>query len=144
MENRTPFKGEGFEVVCPNCRGRFHKTTAKFDNTKPTTGDMLTLHDKYGKKGFNWSTFPESPGMRAGDLECPQCGALYCQGGFYLKSIDPIPGYTAQVELEEKPNTVQEKAEEDFTCKNCGKVCKSAAGLKSHMKSCSKKVEDNG
>lgn len=136
MGNRTKFKGEGFEIVCPNCRGRFHKTTAKFDNTVPTTGNMLTLHDKYGAKGFNWSTFPESPGMRAGDLECPQCGALYCQGGFYLKSVEPIPGYVKEVQPVVAP--------EVFTCDFCGKVCKSAAGLKSHMKSCSKKVEDNG
>lgn len=153
MAKRTPFKGEGFEVVCPQCRGRFHQTTDKFDNTVAVTGDMLTLKDKYGAKGFNWGTFPESSGMRAGDLECPQCGALYCQGGHYLKSVDPIAGYVKKPKQippagpsKNEPDTVEETVadKKDFTCNYCGKVCKSAAGLKNHQVSCSEtaKQED--
>lgn len=167
MQNRTPFKGVGFEVVCPQCRGRFHVTTEFFDNTKAATGKMFALKEKYGKNGYNWSTFSASSGMRGGDLECPQCGAGYCAGGHYIKSVDPIPGFVAPpVEKEEEPEKEPEAAvaepleaatepvEEEpeppkkelpgfFICSYCGKECKSKSGLASHEKSCKAKMEGN-
>jgi len=160
-QDRTPFKGEGFDVVCPQCRGRFHETTEFFDNRKPANGTMFGLKKRYGINGYNWSTFSQNAGMRAGDLECPQCGTLYCNGGFYIKSLDPTPGFVPTVIAPEEPEEVakpkpvpeeKEIAEPEkakkvpggfFICEYCGKECKSEAGLVSHQKACKEKFGGN-
>lgn len=158
---RTPFKGEGFDVVCPQCKGRFHETTEFFDNRKPANGTMFVLKKRYGVNGYNWSAFPQSGGMRAGDLECPQCGALYCNGGFYIKHVDPTPGFVptaiipdepgevagVEIKLENEKTAQPEKTKKVpggfFVCEYCGKECKSEAGLVSHRKACKAKSSGN-
>lgn len=41
--------------------------------------------------------------------------------------------FTEEVEKEKKP--VAKKKKKEYVCKECGKVCKTKAGLKSHMRS---------
>ena len=108
-----------YDVICPGCKGRFHETTEAYDKDKASNGSMFVLKEKYGPKGFNWSTFPCNDSMQSGDLECPSCGAPYCGGGFKVAIDDSeIP-----------------KIENDaHVCPECGKVCKSKAGLMAHMR----------
>jgi hypothetical protein len=121
-------KGEGYQVVCPGCKGRFHETTDQFDSSKPSHGAMFKLLPKYKK--LLWQTFPNNSSMRSGALECPDCGSLYCSSGFVVKTVEPIPGFEVQI--------VTEKPTKTFICEGCGKACATLAGLGSHKRFCEK------
>jgi DNA-directed RNA polymerase subunit RPC12/RpoP len=131
-------KGEGFDVVCPGCKGRFHETTEYYDGDLTSRGHMFRLKSKYGPAGFNWSSFYNSTDIKSGDLECPSCGAPYCSGGAKVTVIEqtlekpePVPPVAASPE--EKP---ARKKTEAHVCPKCGKTLPTSRGLTSHMRFC--------
>ena len=100
-------------VICPKCRGRYHETTEHFNPDILPHGAMFKLLKKYGSHGFNWSTFQQHKAVDMAQLVCPSCG------GEYLNS----------------KNRVTLDADDALICEQCGKKCKSLAGLQSHMRS---------
>lgn len=105
------------DVICPNCSGRHHSTTAAFKLGEVTTGNMLTLKQFYKDNG--WSSFPEDVGMQFGDLECPGCGGSYSDDG------------RVKVDMEQHEEDMA-NAEPPIACPVCQKVCSSQSGLKRH------------
>jgi hypothetical protein len=77
--------GEGYEVVCPNCRDVFHETTEFFTEEKPANGTMFRLLRPFGPLGANWSSFPNDADVVCEALECPGCGCSYTGGGTRVK-----------------------------------------------------------
>lgn len=138
------------DVICPGCKGRFHETTDLFRyNAKSHDGSMFKLKEKYGPNGFNWSSFPNNVGIKYGDLDCPSCGAPYCSGGFkvilafnkhpdHIVSThqDRVVAIAKSFVFEEERHTLippEQKPNDAHVCDKCGKVCKSYAGLVTHM-----------
>jgi predicted RNA-binding Zn-ribbon protein involved in translation (DUF1610 family) len=132
-------KGKGFLVVCPGCKKSFHGTTDKYTNEAISNGAMFELTKKYGKGGHNWGSFPNNKAMTRADLECPSCGAGYC-GRNRRVTVKPDPDFVAadHWDGEVKPDNVVEVSDPqvntEFVCPDCGKVCKSLAGLKTHKR----------
>ncbi len=133
------------DVICPGCKGHFHETTADFDPAATShNGSMFKLKKKYGPQGFNWTSFPNNVGIRCGDLECPSCGAPYCSGGFKVQLTspvsEPVPEPTTPTPTflfdDEKITTIppEQPAADAHVCEECGKVCKSHAGLVAHKR----------
>jgi hypothetical protein len=67
------------DVICPNCGGRHHETTAEYKPGVITTGKMLRLKQFYRENG--WDSFPEQEHIQFGDIFCPGCDGLYSDTG---------------------------------------------------------------
>jgi len=130
------------DVICPGCKGRFHETTYLFKlNATSHDGSMFKLKEKYGPKGYNWTSFPNNVGIKCGDLECPSCGAPYCAGGFRVtvegtRASEP-PTTSPAFTFEDEPHTPippEQPPVDAHVCEECEKVCKSYAGLVAHRR----------
>jgi len=130
------------DVICPGCKGRFHETNDHYrHNAKSHNGVMFKLKEKYGPKGFNWTSFPNNTGIKCGDLECPSCGAPYCAGGFRVtvtstRAPEVLVSSPATTFAFEKHTLIppEQPPAEAHVCEECGKVCKSYAGLVAHRR----------
>ena len=112
------------DVICPGCRKSYHETTQAYDPDKTANGAMVRLKNPWRKWG--WCTFgdagnglppkiAERPDTYCSMMDCPGCGTpLAPSGKLTVNDIEP---------------------EEEHVCEVCGKVCKSALGLHSHMRS---------
>lgn len=81
------------DVICPQCGGRYHETTAAYNPGVTTRGNMLSLKKMY--KDNAWESFPEHEGIAFGALECPECGGGYTSNG--IVRIDEEQ-YQAEIE----------------------------------------------
>ncbi len=74
------------DVICPSCNMRPHVTTDSYRSGVPTTGDMLTLKQKYIDNG--WESFYEDKTCPPGDIACPECGALYAEQNGEVRIVE--------------------------------------------------------
>jgi len=114
----------GLDVICPGCRKSFHVTTGAYSPHRPANGSMVRLKNPWRKWG--WCSFgdagnglppeiAERPDTYYSMMDCPGCGApLAPNGKLTIREPEPEP---------------------EFVCSVCGKACKSALGLNSHMRS---------
>lgn len=71
------------DIICRSCGGRFHETTDKYDPESRATGDMFKLKELYRR--MSWTSFNEHKDTPAGELVCPECEGLYCDGAGKVK-----------------------------------------------------------
>ena len=103
------------DVKCPQCGKTYYETTDTFDPDISPNGSMLRLKEPWRSRG--WATYGlgriEGKGLLVYGMECTGCGAPLAPSG-KLRIVNKPP---------------------EFKCEVCGKVCKSALGLGSHMRS---------
>lgn len=155
---------KNFDVICPGCRQSFHRTTSAFNPYNTARGDMVHLKNPWRKWGWCsfgdagnglQPDIAESPSTYWSVMECPGCGTPLAPNG-YLTVHNPDGGefippgedyykpkpqgqpvlmtYTDE-ELEQEWAERIAEGLPKFACKVCGKVCKNALGLNSHMRS---------
>lgn len=151
---------KNLDVICPGCRKSYHTTTGQFNPYKPVNGAMVRLKDPWRKWG--WCSFgdagnglppdiAERPDTYWSMMECPGCGApLAPSGNLTVRQSDGQPFVPPGEDYyKPKPQTLvvtysDEELEQEwnnrmnepqFVCEVCGKACKSALGLHSHMRS---------
>lgn len=146
---------EGRKVRCRTCGGVFYETTEKYDPDKPLTGDMLRLCYPYCT--YQWPTYDGLVAVNSTSrflMFCCSCAGLVSTTGKLHFVDEPSPDESltpvqeeavAKIEKEatsSKLTLTQEQGSEQFICKECGKVCKSKAGLLAHLRiSASRKEE---
>jgi hypothetical protein len=153
----------GLDIICPGCRKSYHTTTAAFNPYQSPRGDMVHLKDPWRKWG--WCSFgdalngipveiAERKNTYWSMMECPGCGTPLAPSGtltvknpdgtdftppepdFYKpKDTDPVIQTWTDEDLEREWNERMVSNDTKLTCEVCGKVCKSALGLNSHMRS---------
>lgn len=117
------------DVYCKKCKGCYHETTDAYDPDRPLRGDMFRA--KQCVEDNKWWSFMELPTTPAGEIECPNCGALYDQDGTGLlldyqpvKKPRKIPDdyNSIIVQMTNEGKTPTEIAEHfNFTCQAVGR-----------------------
>jgi len=90
------------DVICPQCKGKFHETTNQYDPSIPANGSMFRLKEPW--RSWRWSSFPGQPFCKGGDIVCPQCGAKYLDD----------KGRACVVSCDEKPKKGRRKKNDDI------------------------------
>ena len=112
------------DVVCPSCHGIYHETTPLFDAAKTPNGAMFKAKPIVEER--HWWSFSETPSAGPGDLECPQCGTLYVDGGARFRC--ELKGRLSRAEIpgagidESKNETILLMAEQGASMTDIGKV----------------------
>jgi len=119
-------------VICPECRGRYHETTDKFDPEALADGSMFRLKQPYADWG--WQTFSREP-QGYGVLECPNCGAPYAPGGHVLIDgpVQPTARKAAAPVVNPRQSP-QRNVITQFACPKCSASFENARGLAAHMR----------
>jgi hypothetical protein len=64
------------DLICPQCKGRYHETTEHFDPVRLPNTSMARLKEPY--RSWGWEDFnTPPPGDGPGHMNCPNCGAAY-------------------------------------------------------------------
>lgn len=102
-------------VRCATCGGIYYETTDAYDPDKSLTGNMLRLCKPYST--YQWPVYDGAlayEGTQWHQMYCCQCGGWIATNG-KLKFVD-------------------EPVKSEWVCSECGKVCKSKAGLAAHIR----------
>jgi hypothetical protein len=86
-------------VICPRCKGRYHRVNDLYDPERVTKGHMLVLLPKY--KAMSWGSFPETEDSFANRLTCPSCGGRYGDESGKVTIDGPLPPPPLVTEPEE-------------------------------------------
>ena len=129
------------KVKCPNCKKICHQTTDLYDPAKNLNGRMVEFTPEFAKIHPGWDKFSEGDTAdMASHMTCPMCGAPLAPTGRLWLIEDVAYGKSLSDIIEKTVENVGKASK--FTCPhpNCGKVCKSLAGLGAHMRFCKGKA----
>lgn len=126
------------KVQCPNCKKVCHETTESFNPDVRPNGGMVALLDPW--KSWGWGKFGDyrngGAEVMACDMECPCCQAPLAPSGRLQTVGDDYQAVPTPKSLSElNQGRIEAEFKEEFACEICGKVCKTALGLGSHMRS---------
>ncbi len=125
-------RGAGLLVKCPNCGRICFVTTDEYDPDKVPHGGMVKLLHECSSWGIEWLTHRVT---LAPAMTCPKCEApLVLKERLVIVSKQETK---EAKETKEPAKPVMKKTREQgvFVCPECGKSCKSKAGLLGHMRS---------
>jgi len=134
------------KVQCPQCKRLVFKTTDKYDPDCLPNASMIEMLNPW--KSWGWD---KHHGFLAADLSCPLCEAPLAPAGRLHVVPDDYKEIKLPPTLEERNQAaidamIDEETTDDevvvevannapLQCPVCGKACKSALGLNSHMRS---------
>ena len=111
------------DIKCNNCKQIYFETTDTYDPDRLPNGGMIDLKPKFKRMGWG-PAYPVGKGrsnILYSSLFCPQCGSPLV-----------VKGRLTVVPEEEKPDDINI----ENTCPDCGKTCKTYAGLVNHQRHC--------
>jgi len=138
---------EGQKVICNNCKGVRHITTKFYDPNQTPRGNFLELIDPWKK--WRWNCYDNNcenlSGVPASLMCCPGCASPMVKNGRLTIAPEPVKQKTQSEINQERINDETDELVEvnDLECKECGKLCKSLAGLIAHQRSHKKDEESS-